>query len=166
LGAPLAILIINNKVFNYPDPGSQPGAGDSAIGYGEDATAWAKEVTSVINSLLGRGDILTTTVTVQNNISAFEDVQFMVFSGTIVRAANISYVIERADGNNSYVESGTIYLNYNEDTGIWSLAQKKQGDAGVVFSVTSEGQVQYKSSNLPGLSYTGSITFQAKTLGQ
>lgn len=152
-------------MFNYPDPGSQPGAGDSAIGYGEDATAWAKEVTSVINSLLGRGDILTTTVNIQNN-KLDEDVQFMVFSGSIVRAANISYVVERADGNNSYVESGTIYLNYNEETGIWSLAQKKQGDAGIAFSVTSEGQVKYSSSNLPGPEYTGSITFQAKTLGQ
>lgn len=162
----MAILIINNKVFNYPDPGSQPGAGDSAIGYGEDATAWAKEVTSVINSLLGRGDILTTTVNIENNISSSEDVQFMVFSGSIVRAANISYVVERSDDTISYIESGTIYLNYNEDTGIWSLAQKKQGDAGIAFSVTSAGQVKYNSSNLLGPAYAGSITFQAKTLGQ
>lgn len=161
----MAVLIVNNKIFNYPDPGSQPGAGDSAIGYGEDATAWAKEVTAVLNSLIGRGDILTTTSTIGNG-SVNQDVQFLVFSGSIVRAANVTYVIERKTDADSKIESGTLYLNYNQVTGVWSLAQAKQEDAEVSFSINSEGQVKYSSSTMTGDNHEGSITFQAKTLGQ
>jgi hypothetical protein len=164
----MPILTINNKVFNYPDAGSQPGAGDSSIGYGEDATAWAEEVSSVLTSLLGSGDIIQTDATITNNTTSAADVTGLLFNNAVTRAANISYTILRATTSPvaSLIETGTIYLTLNTVTLTWYISQTKSEDAGVNFSITALGQVQYTSTNMTGTGYTGTITFQARTLSQ
>lgn len=163
----MSIFIVNNIPFNYPDPGEQPGGGDASIGYGEDATAWAAEVTSVLNSILAPGDLLETTATIANDVSAALDISGMVFSISVVRAANIDYTIIRSVSTPaSLIESGTLYATYNTVTSVWYLSQTQAENAGVIFTITPAGQVQYTSSDMVGAGYSGEITFKARTLSQ
>lgn len=156
----MAILTVNNIPFDYPDPGSDPG-------WGEQATDWAAEVTSVLSSLLAPGDIVETTSTILNNQSSALDISGMAFSNSVVRAANVDYTVIRTTATpTTLVESGTLFFTYDTVNGTWYMSQTKAEDADIVFSITSLGQVQYTSSNMSGGSYSGQITFKARTLSQ
>lgn len=160
----MATLVVNNISFNYPDPGSDPG-------WGSDATDWAKEVTTVLATLLGTNDIIQTSALIANNQSVSTDVAKLFFDPSTSRAANISYAIyRRSDTNPSgIVESGTIYLTYDNSAGAgnkWILAQVNEGTGGVFFNITDAGQVQYKSTDIGSTNYTGQIKFSAKVLDQ
>jgi hypothetical protein len=158
----MAILTVNNIPFDYPDPGSEQGT------YGQDAADWAAEVTAVLASLVSPGDILETTSTITNNTVLATDVSGLSFSSSVVRAANVDYTIIRSSTGPtiSVVESGTMYITYNTIDFTWSFAQTKYGNAGVTFSITSLGQVQYISSAMSATGYVGILTFKARTLGQ
>lgn len=155
-------LTVNNTTFQYPDPGSDPG-------WGQDATDWATEVTNVLASLVSSDDILQTSYTINNNVSSATDVNRLFFNPATVRAANIQYSVYRISSSNpsGNVESGTIYLNYDNAAALgskWSFTQQKNGDAGVVFSITDAGQIQYVSTDIGTSGYSGVIKFTAKTL--
>jgi len=160
----MATLVVNNISFNYPDPGSDPG-------WGGDATDWAKEVTTVLATLLGTNDIIQTSALIANNQTVSTDVVNLFFDPYSTRAANISYsVYRRSDTNTSgVVESGTIYLTYDNSAGAgdkWILAQVNEGSCGVYFNITDAGQVQYQSSDIGSTNYIGQIKFSAKVLDQ
>jgi len=159
----MPILTLKNKSFNYPDPGQQPGVGDSSIGYGEDATAWAEEATLILNSLLESGDIIRSEATIADNVTTETEVLNLVFESSQTRAANVSYTVERGASVSTITESGTLYLNYNEATASWDLGQIKFGDAGIIFSISSEGLVKYKTTSIGA---TGIMVFSAKTLSR
>lgn len=157
-------LTVNNNTFAYPTNGQEPG-------WGEGATAWAEAVTEVLNTLVAPSDILETSYTIDNNVSVPLDVNRMLFDPGTVRAANITYAIYRTSTAtpSGKVESGTIYLNYDNAASLgnkWSLSQQRHGDSGVSFSVTDAGQIQYISSDIDNTGYSGNIKFLAKTLSQ
>lgn len=157
-------LTVNNKVFNYPGPGEDPG-------WGEDATSWAEEVTTVLNSILGAGDILETTFNIANNISSPTTVVGLTFDTGTVRSANITYSIYRVTDSSpsGNIETGEIALVYDNSASSgnkWLLAQKIDGDAGVTFDITDAGQITYTSTNIAGANYSGVLKFKATTLAQ
>jgi len=160
----MATLVVNNISFNYPDPGSDPG-------WGSDATDWAKEVTTVLATLLGTNDIIQTSALIANNQSVATDVSKLFFDPSTSRAANISYAIYRRSDTNpaGIIESGTVYLTFDNSASAgnkWILAQVGEGNGGVLFSITDAGQVQYKSTDIGSANYTGQIKFSAKVLDQ
>ena len=155
-------LTVNNNTFEYPTTGESPG-------WGGDATDWAIAVTDVLNTLVAPGDILQTSFVINNNVSSPIDVNRMSFDAGTVRAANITYSVNRTSDDNptSIIETGTIYLTYDSAASSgnkWILGQQKIGDAQVSFSITDAGQVQYTSSDIGTVNYTGTIKFSAKTL--
>lgn len=148
-------LVIQGNVYNYPDPGEDPG-------WGSDATDWAQAVTDVLNTLVSASDILETSFTVQDDVSSYSNIDGLRFDSALVRAANISYSINRNGSN----QSGTLHLNYNTSGSIgnkWTLQENRSGDVGITFSVTDTGQIQYISTNS---GFSGQIKFAAKTLSQ
>lgn len=154
----MPILTVNNKSFNYPDEGEAPG-------WGNDATAWAKEVTDVLNFLQSPGDIVNSIATINNNQTLPLDVVGMVFSSANTRNARVTYQVKRSVTGTVLIQSGTLFLDWNPQTSSWILTHDyTAGDAGVVFSVLPSGQVQYTSSNMTGSGYVGEIKFNAKTL--
>lgn len=154
----MPILTVNNKSFNYPDEGEAPG-------WGNDATAWAKEVTDVLNFLQSPGDIVNSIATINNNQTSPLDVVGMVFSSANTRNARVTYQVKRSVTGTVLIQSGTLFLDWNPQTSSWILTHDyTAGDAGVVFSVLPSGQVQYTSSNMTGSGYVGEIKFNAKTL--
>ena len=153
-------LIVNNKTYNYPSAGENPG-------WGEDATGWASSVTTVLNSLQGLGDILATSFAVPNNSSG--NVEGLFFDGSSVQSAVIEYhVYRRSDTNTSeIVENGEIRLIYDNDAVAgrkWKLAQKTDGDSGMAFDISDAGQITYISTDIGAAGYTGVMKFKASTL--
>lgn len=157
----MAILNVNGVPFNYPDPGSEPG-------WGEDATGWAKAINTLTGGLYAPGDILPTSTAITNNVSAATSISGMKFDITKIREATITYNIQRSSTTtlSGVTEGGQIVLVYNDITGIFTLTQTGEGDAGVVFSITSLGQMQYISSDIGSTNNSGKILFSAKVLNK
>ncbi len=156
------VLTINGTPYNYPVPGEDPT-------WGADATDWAKAVTEAISTLLGPGDILSSTFSIDNNISTDTNINGLLFDPGTIRAANIDYAIYRISSTNTsgYAENGRLYIVYDDNassTNKWQLSQKTAGNSGVSFSVDDTGQLKYKSTDIGSLSYSGSIRFSAKAL--
>jgi len=160
----MALLQVGNQYFNYPDPGTE-------AGWGEDATGWAEAVTNALTALIAPGDILPTSLVIQDGQSTAADVTGLFFNSNTIRAANIDYAVYRVSSstNPGVAESGRLMIDLNDTapTGSkWSLIQIKNGDAGVTFSVTDGGQIQYTSTTIGLTGYTGVIDFSAKTLSK
>ncbi len=157
-------LIVAGTPYTYPESGEEPN-------WAGGATDWAKAVTAVLSTLVGPNDILQTQFTINNNISVLTNINGLLFDPGTVRAANIDYAIYRTStgtpaGN---AETGTIYLIFDNSASTgnkWQLGQKFIGNAGVTFSITDSGQIQYKSNDLGTPGYFGEINFSAKTLDQ
>lgn len=155
------VLIVNNTPYNYPTSGDEPG-------WGNDATAWAVGVTNVLSDLLGPNDILETAFNVANNQTSFSDVTGLIFNAASVRAAEITYAVFRVSTANpsGFAETGTIQIVYDNNVG-WYINQGNiLASSGVTFSITGAGQVQYKSTDIGSLNYTGTMKYRAKTLQQ
>lgn len=158
-------LIVNSQPFEYPVAGDEPG-------WGEAATGWAIEVTEVLGELLGPNDISETSFTFQNNIGVFTDVSGLVFNTGQVRSATINYSIYRTSTGSpsGHAEAGIITMVYDNSAAPGSkwimIVGNIAGDAGVTFSVTDLGQIQYKSTDIGALGYSGAMHFRAKTTSQ
>lgn len=153
-------LIVNNSTFNYPEPGDPKG-------WGEDATGWATEVTLLLSDLKGPNDIIQTAFSINNNQAVASNIIGLAFDSATVRYAIVDYTIYRSTSTNEVAEGGQLHLIYKNVAATWLIEQDRQGDdSGVVITITNGGQLQYTSSNLAGLSYSGTISFRARTLNQ
>lgn len=158
-------LTVNNIPYEYPVAGDSPG-------WGQPATDWAAQVTTVLNDLLGPNDITQTTFTVGNNIAVFTDIAGLSFNTGEVRGSTIEYTIYRYSDSfpSGNAESGTLTIVYDNNAApgsLWSMTGYGiNGYAGVTFTITDLGQVQYKSTNITGTNYAGNMHFRAKSLNQ
>jgi hypothetical protein len=150
-------LTVNNKTFSYPSPGEDPG-------WGEDSTAWAEEVTNVLSSVLGPGDILESTFTIPDDSTG--DISGLSFDESSVRGVEIDYSVYRSGGS-TFVESGKMFLAY--DGSNWFLSRQfVRNDTGsngdVSFDISSSGgigQITYDST--PAYA-AGTMKFKATVL--
>lgn len=136
-------LIVNNTPFEYPEQGDQ-------APWGEAATGWASEVTTVLSTVKGPADLLESFFDLNNNQTTFSNISGFSFDSVTVRSFEISGNIYRSynAGASEVVEEYTLTgLNNGAD---WIITREGFGDAGIELEITSTGQVQYKSSNLAG----------------
>ncbi|MEO0273436.1 MAG: hypothetical protein ABIM30_10225 [candidate division WOR-3 bacterium] len=151
-------VTINNKTFNIPEQGQEPG-------WGEDVTAYLVELANVINFLTAPGDIINSVSIINNNVTTPSDVLGMQFSNANTRSARVTYQVKRQVTGNILIQSGTLYLDWNPQTSSWTITEDfTAGNAGITFSVTASGQVRYTTTNMTGSGYQGEISFSAKTL--
>lgn len=152
-------LTIGNEVFEFPDVGENPG-------YGSEVSDWAEAVTDALSTVQKPNDILTTTASINNNISIPTNIPGFSFSTAEVISIDCKYFIKReaVSPNVSVTEVGHIEGYYDGNN--WGISIRTTGDAGVELSITPAGQIQYTSTNLgPNPSaYTGEITFEAKVI--
>lgn len=158
-------LTIAGTTFDYPESGEDPNWANGA-----GPTEWAQAVTDALATLIGPGDILSTTFTIDNNISVATNVNGLIFDSGTIRAANISYAVYRTStatpsGNS---ETGTMLLTFDDSAASgsqWQLSQGTvNGSAGIAFSVTDAGQIKYISSDINATGYVGTMKFSAKAL--
>lgn len=163
-------LTIGNNVFNYPNPGEEPG-------YGQDASDWAAAVTEVLDSLAGTGTINETEITLQSN-STNEEIPGLIFNNSLIESANVFYRIYRKTADEELSEQGTLSIVYiPSDAAKWQITRvinaaggsvqagsPEPSDAKVYFDITTSGQVIYTSLPLVGANYTGYIKFKTSTI--
>lgn len=151
-------LTVNGIPFDYPTEGSP-------APWGEAATGWAEQVTTVINSLRGVADIIETGSDILNNQSTPVNLADMRFDPSIVRQFTINGAITRTYDSSLVYEEFEI-KGIKKATG-WDLRIQGQSDSGVRFSILDDGQVQYTSTNLPVVTtYSGLCKFNAVAILQ
>lgn len=153
------VLIVGNEEFDFPVQGDNPD-------YGEQITDWAEAVSDALTTVQQPNDILPTQASINNNQSTFTNIPGFAFDTSEVISINAEYIVNRSTTSPSQVltESGTIQGNYNGTS--WRISRSFDGDADIEFDITSGGQVQYKTANLSGSGYVGSIIFKAKVFNQ
>lgn len=155
-------LKINGNTYSYPDPGTEPG-------WGQDATGWAEEVTSVIDSLAGDGTIFQTTATINNNITTPTEVAGLIFNESFTKSAEITYRIEIRTDSVEIVEQGELNITYYPSLPErWVMTQVITGGdpSGVELTINTLGQVLYQSEAVSGLDYVGLINFKTITINK
>lgn len=157
-------ITINNQTFNIPVPGEDPG-------WGEDTTAWIEEISKVVNSLFGSGDILESSSSIANNQSVAQVITGLAFDPATVRAAVVEYSIYRLSDSaqSGNAESGFILAVYDNNASSgsqWTIARDHNGEAGVTIDITDAGQFTYLSDDIGTSNYSGVMTFKARALSQ
>lgn len=84
----------------------------------------------------------------------------LIFDGEFYRSVVLTYSLYRKTDDTAEEKSqvGQIRLTYKNQNTTWAISDDFTGDdAGVDFSVTSSGALQYISTNLVGANYVGSL---------
>lgn len=153
------ILTVGTETFEFPEE-SENGK------YGEEVTDWASAVSSALTTVQQRNDIPGSTATILNNISSFTAIPGFSFDTSEVISINCEFIVTRSTTVPAVtlVSSGFIQGNYDGST--WNVTVEYVGNSGVDFDINPSGQAVYKSTNLTGSNYTGSILFKAKVFNQ
>ncbi len=123
-------------------------------------------VVALANSV-GSANLATTSFTLLNNQASPTNVTGAAWSTATTRSVMVNFSIYITTTLEEYTESGTLYLNYKSTAGTWDLSRVGSGsDSGIVFSVTSGGQLQYVSPNATGSSYSGKLKYTTQVFLQ
>lgn len=158
------VLTINGSSFEFPQNNEDPN-------WAQDVTAWAEAVSSSIEDLLAASDLIVGSEVIGNNVTSETPLSDLVFSPDTIRAAHISYVVYRTSDSwtTDVYETGVLYLVYDTNASAsykWILGLNTIGDAGITFSVTDFGQVEYTTTDIDDTGYTGKITYSVKLFAQ
>jgi hypothetical protein len=112
------------------------------------------------NATGSAGDIYETSFSAANNQSSVANVTGLAFAAASVRSF-VALISVEIDATSDLYEEFT--LNGINKVGSFEMSQDSVGDtSGIVFSITSAGQVQYTSTNVAGF-VTNTIRFRAIT---
>lgn len=150
-------LTVNGITFNYPGPGEDPD-------WSQGASDWAEEVTGVLNTLFNAGDITFASVTIANNQAIAANINSLQFDGSQVRGADVYYTIYRTSSTITTPKAEKGHMQISFDGASWSLVRSATEDTGVDITITNGGQLQYTSTNVGATSYSGKMSFYAKSL--
>jgi hypothetical protein len=100
-------------------------------------------------------------VTIANNQVSAANVSNLVFDGAVAKKFIVDYGLYRSTDTTSLAQAGRLRGVYNEDAAEWYLSDDYSGqNAGVTFSITNGGQIQYTSSNMSGTGYVGTLEYR------
>lgn len=114
------------------------------------------------NGGLGTGAQPQTSIT--NNEGTPTDVDGLLFDKVDLIGAIANIHIERETDTQNVQEVGQLFISHDTNDDIWRIALTSNlDDAGVSFTITAAGQVQYTSDDLTGAGYSGRLTVGAIT---
>lgn len=132
-------------------------------GWGDEVTNWAVTISKAVDDLTVAGDIKLITVTVNNDQDVAIAVPNLRFDTVTTRHAIVDYAVYRIKGTEELSQAGQLYLTYKSSAGTWEIADNTVGDAGIVFTITPQGQVQYTTTDLTAVgTYTGKMSFRGR----
>lgn len=105
-----------------------------------------------------------------NGQASAADIDGLNFDSGTVSQATIDYLVQRvttSTGATEEIESGILIATYNptsEDWNLHAVDENNPDDAGITFSITSEGQVQYTTDTITGTASISRIVWRARTL--
>lgn len=109
------------------------------------------------------------TFTIANNQSSLANITGLLFNPATFRGIKIEYSIYRQTdtASSARAQIGQLRFVYNTQAATWYMSDDYAGqDAGVTFSITPAGQIQYTSTNITGTNYVGTLKYSLiKTFG-
>lgn len=105
-----------------------------------------------------------------NNQSVAADIEDMKVNSRAVSHAVVEYLVQRVTtdtGATELCESGSFWLTYKPTSDTWALSvisENLPSNAGIVFSVTAAGQVQYTTTDITGTASLSRINWRMRTL--
>jgi hypothetical protein len=100
-------------------------------------------------------------VSIANNQVSVANVSNLVFDGAVAKKFIVDYGLYRSTDTTSLAQAGRLRGVYNEEDAEWYLSDDYSGqNAGVTFSITNGGQIQYTSSNISGTGYVGTLEYR------
>ena len=152
-------LSIAGTVYPFPEQ-------NDCAGYGECVTDAVVAIVDALETVVGPNDISPQVACVANTQSSAANVgtgsSLLRFSTTAVRSFNVLYDVRRV-GCTTVVETGEMKGVYSGSA--WTFGYEHEGCAGMVFSITAAGQVQYISTTLTGQT-SGKVHYRASTVAQ
>ena len=113
----------------------------------------------------GGGSTSTIDFTVANNQAAAANVTGLVFDKATVKAAKVTYAIDRSTDSSNEQSVGELMIVHDATDDVWRINDTAVlDDTGVTFSITSAGQVQYTSDDLTGTTYVGTLKAVSTTI--
>jgi len=104
------------------------------------------------------------TASIANNQSSTASITGLLFDGALVRSVEIRFSVTRATNSAEKVCTGVITMTYNPLLSDWYFSvMSDNSNAGLTFSCSSSGQVNYISDNMSGTGYTGQLRFSYAT---
>lgn len=107
--------------------------------------------------------VTTTTPLPVDAIAGPVSIDGMQFNGAAVSYAIVEFFIQRFHSGSSAIQGGTFTVSFNAKTNSWSIANGGP-HAGITFTITSGGQVQYVSTNIANTKQVSKLTWRARTL--
>lgn len=108
--------------------------------------------------------------TLLNNQVSASNITGMVFNKSGITFAIVEYLVQRVTtgaGAIEKIESGVLLYTYRPTSDDWVqniLSEHSPVDAGIVFSITSLGQVQYTTTNETGTESISNIFYRSRTI--
>jgi hypothetical protein len=97
---------------------------------------------------------------IANDQSSPANITGLLFNPATFRGLILTYSLYRESSTTSAAQIGELKFVYNTADDAWFLSDTYAGqNAGVEFSITNAGQVQYTSSLYSGISYTGVLKY-------
>ncbi len=131
-------------------------------------TVWAGFIRNVYERLRPLGE--ERTFTLVNDQDEAADIVGLKFNARGVSQATIEYLVQRITTGGSAVEdveSGVLIAAYQPTSEEWSLfavSEHNPDDAGITFSITAAGQVQYETTSVAGTAFISRIAWRTRTL--
>lgn len=153
------LISVGSCTFCFPEQGQKSG-------WGEVVTDTICALATTLATVSGANDISLKTINIANNTCSATDIGSgacaLSFAIGAVRSFETTYSVLRTDcccANT--VETGIMTGIYNGSA--WAFSVEHIGCAGVCFTITCAGQVQYTSDATKG---AGTIKFKASTIAQ
>jgi len=108
-----------------------------------------------------------TSFKIVNNTSSAADITYLKLDKQFTSVAIIDYFIQRITSSVELNQSGTLHAVYEHSSATWNLREYGTAgpdSAGITFSITSSGQIQYTSSNIAGTETISRLIYRKREL--
>jgi hypothetical protein len=111
--------------------------------------AWQSFIRLIMDALdyIGQEDSFD----LANNQALAASIPALKFDSGITSQAVIEYLIQRCTSGADTIQSGCLHCVYKPKTNTWTILEYGNpgpSSAGITFSITASGQVQYTSTNI------------------
>jgi hypothetical protein len=159
------LLTVGNEEFEFPISGEN-------AGYGSEITDWAEAVTTALETVQKPNDIPTTAEIPLNAdilINTPEAIPGFSFSTAEVIAIESKYLFRRewTVGVTNYIKMEVGFIEGYFDGFEWGISIRTTGDAGVLITINSAGQMRYQTTEDFPVGSTNkslSIVYEAKVI--
>jgi len=107
---------------------------------------------------------------IKNAQSSAANIEGLKFDNRRYTQAIVEYLVQRVTtgtGATELIESGNFIVTYNPSAKTWNIDKhniNSPENSGVDFSINSDGQVQYTSTDISGDASISSLHFRVRTL--